>query len=368
MSHFINNIDFDEFTCQCYYMPPASWSDEKKRSNAMNKIFSDKWLGARKRDGALYVFIKDSNGNIILRGRNKSVKGVYLDKWDLVPHLHEWAESIPNGTCFLGELFSTEFERAKTTTSIMNCKVDKAIERQREEKDKLHYYIFDIMAYDNEIYYKKAAKERFNKVEQLGNSNNNHYVEYAKYYHGQLLWDMLGTIFDEDGEGIVITEESAVYEQGKRPSKTTLKIKKELKQTVDLVIIGALKATREYTGKCIDDWEFWYNTKTNEKKQGKYYNDYLNGDSIIPVTKNFYYDWAGSLILGACDDNGNYIQVGSISGIEQNILANWKDVLGKVAEIQAMEITEDGHLRHPKFIRWRDDKVSTECSIKQLKI
>ena len=73
------------------------------------------------------------------------------------------------------------------------------------------------------------------------------------------------------------------------------------------------------------------------------------------------------MILGACDDNGNYIQVGSISGIEQNILANWKDVLGKVEEIQAMEITEDGHLRHPKFIRWRDDKVSTECSIKQLK-
>jgi ATP-dependent DNA ligase len=32
------------------------------------------------------------------------------------------------------------------------------------------------------------------------------------------------------------------------------------------------------------------------------------------------------------------------------------DYIGKVAEIRYLEVTEDGSLRHPSFLRWREEK------------
>ena len=54
------------------------------------------------------------------------------------------------------------------------------------------------------------------------------YVSFAQYCSGRDLWAMLQEILARGDEGIVITREDGKYEPGKRPSKTTLKIKKEL--------------------------------------------------------------------------------------------------------------------------------------------
>lgn len=370
MKGYIDGIDFYNLDIQKYYAPPKSWSLEKIKDTTTSRIFSGDWLGARKRDGAFYAFICDEDGNRFLRGRSKSVSGEYLDKYELVPHLHPFFESLPKGTCLLGEIYLPRDEQAKTTTSFMNCLPEKAIKRQEKEEDKLHYYVFDILADKGKSIIQMSAAERFSLLKSYEDTYGKGYNEWAQYFSGKELWNKLQEILGEGGEGIVITRAGAPYQPGKRPSKDCLKVKKELQDTIDCIMCGANAPSKLYTGKEIETWPYWFNELTNEKIQvtdfikNDTYMSYVDGAPVVPVTKNWFYGWAGSWKLGAYK-NGKLIEIGNLSGITDEMKENWKDWVGKVIEITAMEImkSESGYgLRHPKFISTRTDKTAAECT------
>lgn len=374
MKGYIDNYNFAELDCMKYWQPPASWSKEKRKQETVNRIFSGSWLGARKVDGALYVFLKDEDGNITLRGRAKSVSGEYIDKWDHLPHLHAWAAALPNGCCFLGEVYWNGHEGSNNTTSIMNCLTKKAIERQEKDENKLHYYIFDVLAYDGKSWLKKTAKERFSGIVDCMNSTDRtsswwHYIEGAHYESGQELWDLLQDLLANDYEGIVITKEDALYEPGKRPSKTTLKIKKELKESIDCFFTGRAAApTKEYTGKDIEHWQYWVDVETDERiPVGEHWFEVYNHDkSWMAVTKPYYMRYAGSLEIGLMDGD-KVVGIGYLSGLTDEIKMNYKEYKYRVIEVGAMMLTPDGALRHGKMLGWRPDKPWRECSIEQLR-
>ena len=370
MTMLIDGIDFHDLAAMKYWAFPNSWDLEKKKRTVNERIFSDEWLGAQKRDGAFYKFIKSDDGEMELLGRSKSVSGDYLNKIDWVPQLHPFFEKLPNGTCLLGEIYLPSNERAKSTTSIMNCLVDKAVKRQ--EKEALRYYVFDVLAYDGHSLLTSTAADRFETI--LPTLERKYwsaagYVDFVRYFRGKQLWDNLQSLLADGYEGIVITRESALYQPGKRPSKDTLKVKKELQETIDCFVIGVLSPTKQYTGKEIEEWPYWFNEVTNEKINKNMYNDYVDGATIIPVTKNWFNGWAGSLRLGVMKD-GKEVEIGSISGITDEIKANWKDYVGHVCTITAMEVMDNAQggrgLRHPKFVGWRDDKPKEECSYEQI--
>lgn len=386
MIGYIDNYNFAELDCQKYWQPPSTWSKDKTKQETINRIFSGQWLGAQKRDGALYVFLKDEDGNITLRGRSKAVSGEYLDKWDHLPQLHTWGASLPNGCCFLGEVYWPGKEGSKNTTSIMNCLTPKAIERQSKEENKLHYYIFDILAFANTSWLKATAKERFDFLKEVNNGWSNSYVEFAEYKVGGELWNLLQNLLANNYEGIVITQESALYEPGKRPSKTTMKIKKELKQTLDCFFTGkAMPPSKDYQGKEIESWQYWVNQDTDERLPigNHYYEAFMDGKRYIPVTKPYYLHYAGSLEIGLVKpadgrcritpdsewvDGLNIVPIGYLSGLTDEIKMNYKDYAGRVIEVGAMEITPDtGGLRHAKMLGWREDKTWQECMLDQLK-
>jgi ATP-dependent DNA ligase len=367
MKGYIDGYNFAELDVMKYYAPPASWSDEKKKAETRNRIFSGDWYGARKVDGALYVFLKDEDGNITLRGRSKSVNGEYLDKWDHLPQLEDWASEIPNGSCLLGEVYRPGDEGSKVTTTIMGCLTDKAIERQKEESQKMHYYVFDVLAWDGESFLKKKAIDRFDFLITLWRAYPSKYVEYAEYVNGSALWDTLQELLLDGFEGMVITKGDSYYEPGKRPSKTTLKVKQELKETIDCVVIGANPPTREYNGKSIQTWKYWVHALSGDKLDiREWFNDYEKGAPYLPVTKNFYYGMAGSLKLGLYKD-GQMIYFGDLSGLTEEILTNWEALIGRVVEVGGMQIDEESHhIRHPRMIGWRDDKKPTDCTWEQV--
>lgn len=391
MKGYIDNYNFAELDCQKYWQPPSTWSRDKTKQETINRIFSGQWLGARKVDGALYVFLKDEDGNITLRGRSKAVSGEYLDKWDHLPHLHTWGATLPKGCCFLGEVYWPGKEGSKNTTSIMNCLTPKAIERQSKEENKLHYYIFDVLAYDGKSWLKKTAKERFSGIVDCMNSTDRtsswwHYIEGAHYETGKELWDLLQNLLVKGYEGIVITQENALYEPGKRPSKTTMKIKKELKQTLDCFFTGkATPPSKDYQGKEIENWQYWVDQDTDERLPvgNHYYEAFMEGKRYIPVTKPYYLHYAGSLEIGLVKpadgrcritpdsewvDGLNIVPIGYLSGLTDEIKMNYKDYAGRVIEVGAMEITPDtGGLRHAKMLGWREDKTWQECTLDQLK-
>ena len=142
-------------------------------------------------DGAFYKFIKDEDGNMELLGRSKSVSGDYLNKIEWVPQLMPFFESLPNGTCLLGEIYFPNNEGSNHVTTIMGCLKEKAIARQ-EAKEKLHYYIFDVLAYNNKVTYTNSVELRVNALKTLSLLYSKcPYVEWAEYYSGKELWDNL---------------------------------------------------------------------------------------------------------------------------------------------------------------------------------
>lgn len=356
----IDNVDFHELPAQKYWSFPSGYKKDSK-AETQNMIFSGDYIGARKMDGAFYKFIKDENGNMELIGRSKSVKGDYIDKIEWVPQLHEFFNSLPNGTCLLGELYFPEKEGSSNVTTIMGCLPQKARDRQ-EKGMKLHYYIFDVLAFAQSACFNSNIEERVEQLNNIAKDWSSKYVEFAKYYEGKELWNHLQETLNVGGEGVVITKKGTCYQPGKRPARQTLKVKKELHETIDCFFTGhATAPTKEYTGKEIETWQYWLNERTGEKLNGEYYKEYFNGAPLIPITKPYFNGWAGSLEIGVIK-NDKVVPIGYLSGLSDEIKANYKDYKGKVIEVGAMEVLETGGLRHAKMLNFRPDLTIKECT------
>ena len=375
MNCIIDNYDFWNMPAMKYYAPPASWSAERKKENALNKIYSNQWLASRKRDGIWMMFIKDMDGNLYLRPRAQNVKKEFVNKIDWVPHLHSFFEEIDPGTVFLGELYLPRDEQAKTTTSIVNCLLPKSLKRQEKEENKLHYYIFDVLAENGESYLNMRAKDRFDLLNSFHRAYGENYHHWAQYFYGEELWQQLQEILAEGGEGMVILNEDSLYQPGKRSNSVSLKIKKEVQETIDCVIMGANPPTKLSNTNEPETWQFWFNELTNTKllepnflkdEHKTIYQAYVEGAPVVPVTKNWFFGWAGSLKLGLYDGD-NLVHVGDLSGITEEVRKDWKDYVGTVVEVSCMEIHDTGGLRHPRAINFMRDKNPKDCKMEQIK-
>ena len=375
MECIIEEIDFYNLEAMKYYSTPSTWSAEKKKENAMNKIFSLEWWGSQKRDGVFCMCGRNPEGEIFLRPRAKNTKGEFVNKVDWVPQFHSILNSLEPGTVLLGEVYLPRDEQAKTTTSIMNCLLPKSLARQSKEEDKLHLYVFDILADAGESYLNMKAIDRFLSLHDYEKKFISPYVEWARYYNGQALWDLLQNLLADGYEGVVITQQDASYQPGKRSNKVSLKIKRELQETIDCVIMGANPPTKVSGTKEPEVWDYWFNEYTNEKilasdylaqNHSNIYSFYVDGGPVVPVTKGWFYGWAGSLKLGLYDDD-KLVHVGDLSGVTDEVKENWKDYVGSVVEISCMEIHDTGGLRHPRLIAWRTDKLAHDCTINQIR-
>jgi hypothetical protein len=379
MLGFIDGYDFGEMEIMKYYAPPSTWSDEKKRDNARAKIFSGDYFGAEKKDGYFAKLVKDEDGNILLYSRSRGVNGKFADKHEWVPHLQPFFDMIPNGTCFLGEIYFPSAPGSRNITTIMGCLKEKAIARQ-EKGEKLHFYIFDCLAYAGKSWMSYPARKRFAFVDSYDIAAE--YVSHAHYVAGAELWTMLQEILARDDEGVVITNGDGLYEPGKRPSKTTLKIKKELKQTIDCFFTGIGSApTKIYTGKEIETWKYWENQMTGQKINAEMYKEYAAGCPIVPITKGYYNGWAGSLEIAVfkhkpgskCKINDvvyedtEVFPIGWLSGLPDEMKAEPKKYAFKPIEVNAMEWDAwNNSLRHGKMVGWRKDLALTDCTLEKI--
>ena len=381
MYGYIDGFDFGEMEAMKYWAPPSSWTDQKKKDHAHGCVFGGDWFGAEKKDGYFAKLIKDEDGNIILYSRSRGVNGKFADKHEWVPHLNPFFGALPNGTCLLGELYFPSAPGSRNVTTIMGCLKEKAIDRQNKG-EKLHFYAFDCLAWNGHSFLNSAALIRFGQIQNLSVIFDFEYTSFATYYSGKELWSMLQEVLARGDEGVVITHKDGKYEPGKRPSKTTLKIKKELKQTIDCFFTGRGSApTKEYTGKEIETWKYWENTMTGVKIEGECYNEYKNGAAFIPVTKGYFYGWYGSLEIGVlrhkvgskCKIRGEVFEdtevypIGWLSGITDEMKADPDKIAFIPMEVTAMEYDDFNHtLRHGKMVGWRKDLTLKDCTLEKI--
>ena len=103
MKGYVCNIDWVNAEAMKYWSFPSVTSEEKKKQETKNMIFSGDYYGARKCDGYYERLIKDEDGNCFMVARSKNVKGEATEKLAWVPQIHDFMESLPNGTVLLSE-------------------------------------------------------------------------------------------------------------------------------------------------------------------------------------------------------------------------------------------------------------------------
>jgi ATP-dependent DNA ligase len=368
MTGYVNGIDWVNCEAMKYWSFPKTYKKDSK-AETKNLIFGGRYWGALKRDGYYQRFVKDEDGQVFMIARSKNVKGEAVNKIEWMPHLYPLFEAMPNGTVLLGEVYLPGKEGSKNVTSILGCLKDKAITRQMTDT-KLHFYIFDVMCYAGTDFYTEGFLKRKIALEQIAADYNNYnYVEWAEYYNGAELWNKISEYLAAGNEGAVITREDCPVYFKRTPARMTIKIKKEVLNTIDCFFTGRwTPPTREYTGKEIETWQLWYNTKTGEKlPRGCYFREYSEGQMIIPVTKGFYNDWAGSLEIGVLNTEGKIQSIGLLSNLTEDIKADPESVKGKVIEVTCMEIDEETKgLRHAKLVQFRPDLGVVDCTAEKV--
>lgn len=200
-------------------------------------------------------------------------------------------------------------------------------------------------------------------------------------------------------EGLIIKNIYADYIQGKKNKNWFLKLKKN--DTWDVIITGLTEPTKVYDGKELKTWKYWETPDGSLVKDENVRNEvaktYIQ-QGYTPVTKPYFMGWCGGITCAVIKpfaeedyeeiemhedqaiDEGliTYtkesiawiMEVATVKGISEEVAEdlrlNWKQYVEdkRVLEILGQNIIdkETGSIRHPRFLRWRDDKHWEMCT------
>lgn len=342
------------------FAPMKIWEPPKEKELKVKELLkSGDYFGSVKKDGFWYQFEKTKEGKCYLFSRTISTKtGHLVEKSEWVPHITKILDEIlPNGSILIGEIYYPN-RTSKDVTKVMQCLLEKALERQEKDEEKLHYYVHDIIYYKDEDIRQMNAWNRYNLLRAILCGIESPYIELAEGVDSNLE-EYIQSNFAKGEEGTVLKKKNSSYQDGKRPAWETLKFK--TLSSVDVVIIGVIPATKEYKGKELETWQYWENCEGVLYQGGRWQL------TDIPVTKGYFYGWNTSLEIGYKKYGENYESIGTVSsGLSENIITaisnNPDSFIGQVIEVECMSIDKEAEtLRHPRFVRFREDKTPQEC-------
>lgn len=349
------------------------WKLPAGKENMMSEVCENgQYFAQEKLDGAWYQFTKGVNGEKYLFGRTISrVTGLMTEKGGNVPHILEALDCLPNGTAVIGEIYFPGCT-AKDTVSIMGCLPTEAIKRQQSGRGPIHYYVHDIIFYDGINLMSTGAWDRYRILQavwqKLGLQKYDYLRLATSVEHG--IEDEVSRILNAGGEGMVLKKRNAVYSPGKRPAWSAIKFKQM--DDTDLVCTRTIPATREYTGKEIETWPYWEHA-TPDVIVSEISTSCMYGEAgWEPVTKPYAFGWHTAIGIGAYDDNGILVELGTVSSgftdeDKQAMGERPEEFEGKVVSLHCMlKDNKEKTLRHPVFKAWRDDKNATDCKISEV--
>lgn len=348
------------------------WKLPAGKENMMSEVCENRqYFAEEKIDGAWYQFTKGINGQEYLFGRTISkVTGLMTEKGGNVPHILYALDRLPNGTALIGEVYYDGCT-AKDTVTIMGCLPAEAIKRQ-ENKGKIKYYVHDIIFYDGINLMNTGAWDRYRILKAIWEKhslNDFCYLRLAQVVE-RGIEDEVSRILSSGGEGMVLKKRDAIYYPGKRPAWTAIKFKQM--DDIDLVCTRTIPATREYTGKEIETWPYWEHN-TPDVIVSEISTSCMYGEAgWEPVTKPYAFGWNTAIGIGAYDENGELIELGTVSsGLtdedKQAMGERSEEFVGKVVSLHCMLIDKkEKTLRHPVFMAWRYDKNASDCKINEV--
>lgn len=340
-----------------------------------NACNSGDYFAELKKDGYWYEFEKTNNYEYLFSRNVSATTGILTEKLANVPHIREALKVLPCGTILIGEIYYPG-KTSKDVTKIMGCLVPEAIKRQ-QTSGLIHFYLHDIIKFNGFDLQKEGAWTRYQVLVSVWNKYNLSqypFIELAEAVENNIQ-EFTAEALSNGEEGVVLKKKDAQYAPDKRPAWSSIKIKKM--DFLDCICIGFEDATKEYCGKELNTWEYWEELFSNEKKL--YHGRYLDDDGMamiktpmVPVTKGYYYGWKTSMKLGALDDEGHIVEIGTVSSgltdeLKEKFSTNPELYINKVVSIQCMEVNKNDHtLRHAFFKGFRDDKNLEDCTLSAL--
>lgn len=350
---------------------------------------SGEYFAQLKKDGYWYMYEKTENHAYLFSRTTSAVTGTLAEKSANVPHIMEVLNHLPAGTILIGEIYYPG-KRSKDVTPIMGSLPEKAIERQNGEYGPLHYYIHDMIRYKGKDLTSCGAGIRYDLLKRvfdlhlLGNYtiSNIPFIELAERIDENIQEFVAGAL-EAGEEGAVLKKKTAPYTPGKRPAWDTIKIKKT--DTCDAICIGFCAPTKEYEGKEVETWPYWMYLIGGNLENGDEYVQWQRApiamhfqdakehpEVWLPVTKAYYHGWVTSMKVGAYDENGEIVEIGTVSsGMTEELEASAADkpwaYLGKVVKLAGMEKDREAKtLRHFYFKGFHEDKDPKDCLIKEI--
>lgn len=374
-------IDFFSSEPMKYYSASASMTAAEKRRKLEEMCDSGNYLYSQKIDGNWSRAIITPERNA-LQTRGISVKtktyGEIQDKvlfWNNVVNAFQSGETV-----LLGEVYR-EGDIDRDIGAILRCLTPKALQRQKDRP--LHWYIFDVLCLDGKDMTNTPFESRIAHIPEIVKRINSPLVQGAKYKPmDSNFFEDMAKIFARGGEGAVCYKRSAVYIPGKRGPHAwdSLKVKQEISSDIDCFILAPVACEKSYNGGDIGHWQYWMNNRTGEKVIGDYFLEYQTGQTYIPISKNYYYNWPASILVGVYDNNGNIIELCKVAGLTEEFKSELRDNFEKdwymcPISINGMMVStananEQGigiSIRHPilKSIR-KNDIDAKDCTLAKI--
>lgn len=385
-----------------WYMPP-SYSKERRQLEIDKMIASGEYAFQLKTDGNYGALVCDFDGEKMLLGRGISkVTGTYTHYEDNVFFFQAFCEAFTKPTRLIGEIYLDggidrhvgSILRAKSlkARSIQDAtfyqeiaQIHKFTAKDRRDIEgneffnhKLKYRIFDCLYFDGLDLMKTPWIERQPYIKLAAERIHNDLVSYVPYEEmDDTFREKLGDILSHGGEGVVCYRKDGLPAPGKREAWKSCKIKQELASSIDCFIVSTVPAVKDYTGKDIEHWIFWENSRTGEKLAGEYYMDYrLGNTNLIPISQGYYYNWPGAINVAVYDTNKKIVPICKVAGLteefKESLRDNFNDWYMCPVTISGMMLSVAGNdgvpsVRHPVLQTIRKGDINPEdCTLEKI--
>jgi ATP-dependent DNA ligase len=288
------------------------------------------WVAEEKLDGARYKLLIDYDQRCYLYSRRDFPR---IEKAANVPQItlrhprSAWAPYVGfEGTELDGEIRLPGAKFLSDTTGIMNMLPENAIAAQ-VERGWLHFTAFDMpfmRGIDMRQYKYRDRRTQLNGVIRM---LNNPHISLVNAYQvdKRLFYD---TIVSRGGEGVVFKHVHSTY------GDYWVKRKK----WTDVSVI-------------VTDFQ-----------RGK-------PSKVVGTAVGKYEHTLGALRVSVFDDD-RLKEVGRCSGMDDSMRFHiWEHrdaYMLRVCDVRSQEMSSQGRLREPRFIRWRDDVDLKECTLERL--
>lgn len=353
------------------FEPMLCWKLPAGKEYMLSEVCSNgEYFLEEKIDGAWYQFVKTDNFSYLFGRTVSKTTGILTEKGGNVPHIVDAFSCLPAGTIIIGEIH-VPGGTSKDVTHIMGCLSAEAIRRQQKEGN-IHYYCHDILAYDGISLINEGAETRYRILQAIWNLHSLDSYDFLRLAEKieENLEAEVSRILKAGGEGAVLKKRNAPYTPGKRPAWDTIKCKQM--DSIDLVITRTIEPTREYTGKDIETWPYWETTDQSSIVPIVDNVCHYGENGWEAVTKPYYLGWHTSIGIGAYNEEGKLIELGTVSsGITDEMRRQMTEApenyVGHVCSLDCMSIDrKEKTLRHPVFKCMRDDKNPHECLINEV--